>query len=92
MLLFLAEQIILSFILFHYVQDVYQKNQLGTRLDKNRHDTKSNHDQQKSKHRECQWRWQIWGILKSIKHLDWLKSDLNAAKIITVQNHQRTKN
>ena len=34
MLLFLAEQIILSFMLFHYVQDVYQKNQLGTRLDK----------------------------------------------------------
>ena len=31
-LLFLAEQI--SAMPFYYVQDVYQKNQLGTRLDK----------------------------------------------------------
>ena len=47
-LLFLAEQI--SLMPFYYVQDVYQKNQLGTRLvNKDRHDPRSKHDLKKSK-------------------------------------------
>ena len=33
-LLFLTEQVSPSLMPFYYVQDVYQKNQLGTRLDK----------------------------------------------------------
>ena len=31
-------------------------------------------------------------VLGSKKHLDWLKIDLNAAEIITVQDYKRTKN
>ena len=31
-------------------------------------------------------------FLGSKEHLDWLKIDLNKAKIITVQNYKRTKN
>ena len=32
------------------------------------------------------------GVLGSKEHLDWLKIDLNAAKIITVQDFKLTKN
>ena len=31
-------------------------------------------------------------LLGSKEHLDWLKIDLNAAKVITVQDYKHTKN
>ena len=36
----------------------------------------------------------FWGgnFLDFIEHLDWLKTDLNAAKIITVQDYKHKKN
>ena len=95
-------------MLFYYVQGVYHKNQLGTRLDKGWHDPRSKHNQQKSKRSEHQKKWGVWGhsephnqgfrgrsslrkFLGSKEHLDWLKIDLNVAKIITVQDYKCTK-
>ena len=72
-------------MLFYYTQDAYQKNQLGARLYK----SWSKHNQQKSKHSECQRSLGVifkqQKILGSKEHLDWLKTDLNAAEIITAQ-------
>ena len=76
-------------MLFYYVHDLYQKNQLQTRLDKR----PDNH--RKSKHSKRQQGWRVWeglgvgGALSSLRkfpgfneQLDWLKIDLNATKII----------
>ena len=43
----------------YYVQVVYQKNQLGTRLDKDRDDSRSKLYQRKSKRSERQRNWRI---------------------------------
>ena len=61
----------------------------------------------KSKHSEHQHSWGLWKrggrcsetrsrdfrgpLLGSKEHLDWLKVDLHAAKIITAQDYKRTK-
>ena len=49
-------------MLFYYIQDVYQKNQLGTRL-KDRHNPRIKHNHQKSKCSEYEQHWGIWGTL-----------------------------
>ena len=83
-LLFLVEQI--NLILFYYVQDVYQKNQLGPREDKRHIIPKVNIISRKA------------GVVSvnrvegSRVHLDCLKLDWNPAAIITVQDQKTTKN
>ena len=80
------------------------KKVLGTRLDKNRYDPRSKHNQQKKELSDRQRSWGVWGgcseslrgalkrkFLDSRRHLDWLKIDLNAAEIIIVQYYKRTK-
>ena len=63
-------------MLFYYVQDVYQKNYLGTRLDKDKHDP--------SRKASVASIEKLRKVLDSKNHLDWLKMDLNLAKKITV--------
>ena len=80
------------------------KKVLGTRLDKNRYDPRSKHNQQKKELSDRQRSWGVWGdalspsvgalkrkFLDSREHLDWLKIDLNAAEIIIAQYYKRTK-
>ena len=88
-LLFSPKQINL---MFYYFQDVYQKNQLGTRLN-TRDDPRKKHNPWKSKCNEHQGNCSeplsggFWGhsslrtFFDSIDHLDWLKIDLNRAEI-----------
>ena len=67
------------------------------------HDSRSEYNQQKSECSEGQWSWWIWGcfetpsgplrkFLGSKDHLNWLKIDLNAAEIITIQDYKHAQN
>ena len=73
----------------------------------NRHDPRSECNWWKSERRERQRSWVVWGVLRpnqgfsgqstlrkflgSKEHIDWLKIDLNAAELITVQNYKYKK-
>ena len=83
-LLFLVEQI--NLILFYYVQDVYQKNPLGPRVDKRHIIPEVNIISRKAGVVS------INGVRGSRVHLDCLKLDWNPATIITVQDQKTTKN
>ena len=82
-------------------------NLTSTCTDNFRHDPRNKHNQRRSK-RQRSWKVSggalsspagvlgsgalLRKLLGSKQHLDWLKTDLNAAKIITVQDYKRTKN
>ena len=75
-------------MLFYYVQIVQIKD---------RHDPKSKHQSKnkRSKHQRSKGLWAGWGDLRKLlgskDYQDWLKIDLNAAKIITVQDYKHRK-
>ena len=89
---------------FHYVQDVYQKNQLGTRLDKRHIIPEVNIISGKASVATINGAGGTGegalnasaeptkNSLGSKEHLDRLKIDLNAAEIIIFQGYKRTKN
>ena len=67
------------------------------------HDSRSEYNWQKSECSERQWRWGVCGssetpagplrkFLGSKEHLNWLKIDLNAAKITTIQDYKHAQN
>ena len=97
-LLFLTEQI--SLLSFYYIQDVYHKKQPRTRLDK-RLDTISGRASVASINGAGKSGGalspsaEVLGTLRkflgSKEHLDWLKIDLNAAKIIAVLDYKTHK-
>ena len=97
MLLLLDEQISL---MFYYIQDVYQKNQLGTRLKidiipgLNIITRKPAIANINGAGGSGAFRGQSSQrtFLGTKEHLDWLKIDLNEAIIFTVQDHKHTKN
>ena len=70
-------------MLFYYAQDVYQKNQLGTRLyEKTDMIPGVNIISGKGSTVSVNGAGGgggVWGILGSNEHLDWLKIDLNMA-------------
>ena len=77
--------------------------QLGALYATITHDPRSENNQQKSECNEHQQSWGIWGcsetpvgplkkFVGSKEHLNWLKIDLNAAKIITIQDHKHVQN
>ena len=72
-------------MLFYYIQNVYQKNHLGTRSDTRHARVASIHgDGSSGGHSELlsrrfRGRSSLRKFLVSKEHLDWLKIDLNAA-------------
>ena len=67
------------------------------------HDPRNEYNQEKSECSKCQWSWGVWGcsetpvgplrkFLGSKEHLNWLKVDLNAAGIITIQDYKHIQN
>ena len=72
-----------------------------------RHNRRTEYNHQKSEQSWRQQSWGVWGVLRpqhgfrrqgtlrkflsSKEHLDWLKTDLNAAKITTVQDYKHIK-
>ena len=81
----MVEQI--SVMSFYYAQDVYQKNQLGTRLYEKTDmipgvNIISGKGSTASVNGAGGWGVGgvgVWGVLGSNEHLDWLKIDLNVA-------------
>ena len=77
--------------------------QLGALYATMTHDPRSEYNQQKSECSERQRNWGVWGcsetpvgplrkFLGSKEHLNWLKIDLNAAEIITIQDNKQAQN
>ena len=67
------------------------------------HNLRSEYNRQKSECSKHQQRWGVWGcsetppgplrkFLGSKEYLNWLKIDLNAAKIITIQDYKHAQN
>ena len=67
------------------------------------HDPRSEYNRQKSECSERQRSWGVWGcsetpegplrkFLGSKEYLNWLKIDLNEAKIITIQDYKHAQN
>ena len=67
------------------------------------HNPRSEYNLQKSECGKRQWSWGVWvcsetpagplrKCLRSKEHLNWLKVDLNAAEIITIQDYEHAQN
>ena len=67
------------------------------------HDPRSEYNRQESECSEHQQNWGVWGcsetseeplrkFLGAKEHLNWVKIDLNATKIITIQDYKHTQN
>ena len=66
--------------------------QLGALYATITHNPRSEYNWQKSQHSECQQSQGVWECsatpVGSKEHLDWLKVDVNAAEIITIQDYK----